>query len=222
MCNECIAKAFTRQLGCKNTYSFSTFSKCPAYTVESFDLGQWSVPPKKVKSIPSILKDIALAGLPALAEELLKITGEFFSHRNKLNGIFVTSSTESFSKADQNIIQSYCNFMKKYVGHRQNNCQFSIQLNETARVIRWLKDANAPDLTDEMKKIVGYLNQFQGLQKVMIDCAVVISQKMQSSTTPPVEYEFHDYIVTISDNGNHEASRATTRTNAVDLTGGDI
>ncbi len=56
----------------------------------------------------------------------------------------------------------------------------------------------------------------------MIDCSVVISQKMLSSTTPPVEYGFHDYIVTISDTRNHEALRAPTRTNAVDLTGGDI
>jgi hypothetical protein len=56
----------------------------------------------------------------------------------------------------------------------------------------------------------------------MIDCAVVISQKMLSSTTPTVKYGFHDYIVTFSNTRNHEALRAPTRTNAVNLTGGDI
>lgn len=148
------------------------------------------------------MKDIAANGLTELQNELAKITGQFFVHRNDLSGIINSSCEDPFSEDDQALIQKFCDFIKKYVDNRYSNSHWAKEMKSTTRTFRWLSDADVPDVKNKWAQFEDYLNQFNGLQPLMWDCAVLCASRM-ISTQPrgsSIIYKFYDALLSFYDN----------------------
>ena len=173
---------------------------------------------KKSPNFHSIAKGIAANGLTVLQNEFAKISAHFFLHQNNLSGIINSSCEDPFSPADQGLIQKFCDFIKKSVGHRYSKSLWATEMKFTTQAFRWLSDAKVPDVSKELAQLEDYRNQFNGLKQVMLDCAVLCASRM-ISTQPEGslgKYKFEDALMTFSDNRATEQEQASTR--VIDLT----
>ena len=218
MCTSCFVRDFLRNLAVMNQYSFSlTIPCCTCRVPGAFKVGMWSSTTKS-PNFHSIAKDIAANGLIVLRTEFAKISAQFYLHRNDLSGIINSSCEDPFSPADQALIQKFCDFIKKYIGHRYSKSHWATEMKFTTRAFRWLSDADVPDVQKELAQLEDYLNQFNGLKQVMLDCAVLCASRMISSQPEGslVKYKFEDALMLFYDNRAFEQEQAATR--VIDLT----
>ena len=88
----------------------------------------------------------------------------------------------------------------------------------TTRAFRWMSEAGVPDVDKPLAQLEDYLNQFNGLKQLMLDCAVLCATRMISSQTkgPRVTYKFEEALMLFHNSRAREQKQAATR--VIDLT----
>ena len=133
MCMSCFVRDFLRNLAVTNQYNFTLSIPCCACRVPgAFRIGVWS-PTTKSPNFYSIMKDIAATSLIGVQTEFAKISGQLFRARKEMSGIINSSSEEPFSQADTDLIQKFCSFLKKYIGHRYSKSRWATEMKFTTR-----------------------------------------------------------------------------------------
>ena len=81
-----------------------------------------------------------------------------------------------------------------------------------------MSDAGVPDVDKQLAQLEDYLNQFNGLKQLMLDCAVLCASRMISNQKkgPRITYKFEDALMLFYNSREFEQQQAATR--VIDLT----
>ena len=133
MCTCCFVRDFLRNLALSNRYTFiHAIPCCTCQVVGAFEVDKW-LSTMKSPNFHTMMKDIAAEHLTVLQKELARISAELFQNRHDLIGIINSSCEEPFSPDDQDLIQKFCDFMKKYAGHPYSQSVWATEMKYTAR-----------------------------------------------------------------------------------------